>query len=352
MVLRLSKIYFFDLLQFLRQLQKQNQFQIFGYVIAVLICSIAMFIAVLCFLIYKERFFLADNQIGKNHRSKLLHMFGVIVTGIITAYIFSCVLNDFALSKLILYIVAFITLGIYIVVAIKENKTESKGMFIALILTLQAVVFFILYIQLNTSITVFAQHNVRLEFGGYTIWPSMIRSFNLGFVALFSPFLAIWYIKLYKSGANINIPVKFAVGIILAGLSFVTLAVGASFSADAFGQVSILWLVLAHAFCALGEIFISALGPVMMVKLLPKRIAGFGIGVWFLSSAIGIRIGAGISDWDVLTAYSADSIIKTLDTQILLFLKLGSVSIIVGLVLLVLAKSLSRSISDVLRRRY
>ena len=90
----------------------------------------------------------------------------------------------------------------------------------------------------------------------------------------------------------------------------------------------------------------------MMVKLLPKRIAGFGIGVWFVSSAIGIRIGAEISDWGVLTSYSINNIIEVLDKQIMLFLKLGCVSILIGLVLLILSKSLSRSINDVLRRRY
>ena len=324
----------------------------FGYSISLSVCFFVMIISIISLLIYREKFFLTDNQIGKNHQSKWLHIVGIIVSGIIFAYIFACILNNFALSKFVLYIVAFITFIVYAIVAMKENKTESKGMFIALVLILQAVIFFMLYIQLNTSIAVFATHNVRLNFGGYTVEPSMIRSFNLLFVALFAPFLAVWYIRLYKRKISINIPFKFALSLVLAGFSFITLAVGASFGADALGQVSLLWLILAHAFYALGEILLSALGPVMMVKLLPKRIAGFGIGVWFLSSAIGIRLGAEIANWDVLAPYSMSNVISELDKQIMLFLKLGGISVVIGLILLVISKSVTRAMNEVLRRRY
>ncbi|ASG67937.1 hypothetical protein fh0823_06820 [Francisella halioticida] len=63
-------------------------------------------------------------------------------------------------------------------------------------------------------------------------------------------------------------------------------------------KVSIWWEVLAITiFFSSAELLISALGLALMAKLLPKRIMGFGMGTWFITSAIGIKLGTIIATY-------------------------------------------------------
>ena len=44
-----------------------------------------------------------------------------------------------------------------------------------------------------------------------------------------------------------------------------------------------------------GELLVSALGLSLMSKLVPEHMRGFSMGMWFITSALGIKLGSYIA---------------------------------------------------------
>jgi POT family proton-dependent oligopeptide transporter len=110
-----------------------------------------------------------------------------------------------------------------------------------------------------------------------------------------SPILATLYIKLKDK--DLCLPHKFALGILLCSLAYGVLFLACFLNAPT-AKISIWWEVLAITVCfSSAELLISALGLALMAKLLPKRIMGFAMGTWFITSAIGIKLGTMIATY-------------------------------------------------------
>ena len=117
-------------------------------------------------------------------------------------------------------------------------------------------------------------------------WFSVLNSL---FIILLAPlFSKIWASKLNPSG-----PVKFAIGLILLGVGFAFLAVGAMgipMGAET-ASVSIIWLILAYLFHTMGELCVSPVGLSYVSKLAPIKLVGLMFGFWFVCSAIANFLG-------------------------------------------------------------
>jgi POT family proton-dependent oligopeptide transporter len=73
---------------------------------------------------------------------------------------------------------------------------------------------------------------------------------------------------------------------VFAGLGFVILALAAS-RATGGVLVSLWWLNATYLLHTMGELFLSPVGLSAMTKLAPARVAGFMMGVWFVSLSVG-----------------------------------------------------------------
>ncbi|MEO0734146.1 MAG: peptide MFS transporter [Bacteroidota bacterium] len=110
--------------------------------------------------------------------------------------------------------------------------------------------------------------------------------FNSLFIICFAPaFAQLWEKKIswLKRG-----PVKFAMGLILLGIGFAILALGASSIPDGAktASVSMFWLIAAYLFHTLGELCISPVGLSYVSKLAPARLVGLMFGVFFVANFI------------------------------------------------------------------
>ena len=107
---------------------------------------------------------------------------------------------------------------------------------------------------------------------------------NSLFIILFAPLVS----KLWTSKYNPSAPVKFGLGLILVGVGFGILALGASSieKGAVVASVSIIWLILAYLFHTIGELFVSPVGLSYISKLSPVKYVGLMFGVWFTASAI------------------------------------------------------------------
>jgi POT family proton-dependent oligopeptide transporter len=79
---------------------------------------------------------------------------------------------------------------------------------------------------------------------------------------------------------------KFSWGLIFVGLGFAILIPVASGT-----SVSPWWLTLTYLLHTIGELCLSPVGLSATTRLAPARIAGFMMGVWFLSISVGDFIG-------------------------------------------------------------
>ncbi|MDQ5920483.1 MAG: proton-dependent oligopeptide transporter, family [Pseudomonadota bacterium] len=323
-----------------------------GYHEALSLCAVGMVVGLLSFFWFFRRFRDSDNAVGKNTKRLWMRMLLVSLVAVVLAICLGYLLQNLILSRRVLYFIAVVTIIIYLIIATRVNRNEAKGMYIALLLLLIGIVFFAMYIQTATSMTLFALQNVRLTVLGYTIPAGVTQSFNGMFIVLFSPILANLYTNLHVRNINFTIPAKFVLGILLTGCCFVCLGLGGRFFADANAQISLWWMVIAYAFYSAGELFVSALGASMMAQLLPKRFGGFAQGVWYLFTAIGMKIGGELSG--IAAEASGMSVDKfgALNAYVDVFYKLGLTTIAIAFVLSFTVRRLSRAMQSVLDKKY
>ena len=96
----------------------------------------------------------------------------------------------------------------------------------------------------------------------------------------------------------------------------------------------------------------SALGASMVAQLLPKRLGGFAQGMWYLGSAIGMKIGGQLSGFAAADHVASSDAHTVLQSYLGLFYKLGSAAILIAFVLSFAIKPLSKAMQQVMDTKY
>lgn len=310
----------------------------YGWNAAFFISFIGLFSAIINYLYQRNR--IAQLSTGADAKPlcfKRLYtvLLGVILLSFLCAYL----LQHILITQLLLIIVIVMVCLLFFHYLKKESGLVRAKMWVAFILMLEGIVFFTLYQQMPTSLNFFAIHHVRPYLFGFYINPQSFQVFNPLWIMLLSPFLAVWYKKQHEKGQDMSVAHKFALGMTLCGLSFISLYFTQFFANEAY-QVSSAWLILSYFFQSLGELFISALGVAMVAQLVPEAISGFIMGMWFLTSASAGFIGAFVAS--MTKAPSGLSIgYETLTLYADVFLIIGIVTCFFACVMWVLAPRLS-----------
>jgi len=226
---------------------------------------------------------------------------------------------------------------------------ERTKMLAALILIFFSVMFWMLFEQAGSSLSLFAERNTDLTVvPGVTMTAAQTQSFNAGFIVLLAlPFSAMW-IWLAKRKLEPSTPVKFALGLIQVGLGFFVLVFGAQFAGDDF-QVPLIFLALLYLLHTTGELFLSPVGLSMITKLSPVRVVGLMMGVWFLSSSLA-HILAAIIAQQTSSETVAGQVVDLgaqLNTYVTTFQQVGIWGIAAGVLLLLLSPILKNWMGDV-----
>ncbi|MCL9683789.1 oligopeptide:H+ symporter [Legionella sp. EUR-108] len=252
-------------------------------------------------------------------------------------------LQHVMLAKNLLWGITFIVVSVYVYLMRKECKASHMRMLVAFALMVEAVIFFTLYQQMPTSINLFAVHNVTPTFFGITIDAQSFQALNPIWIVLMSPVLAYFYGKLNKKGILFAIPYKFALGMTMCGVSFLMLYFARYFYTGN-GMVSSWWLIFSYLFQSLGELLVSALGVAMVAELVPSRIAGFVMGMWFLTSAVAGFIGATVASYTALPTNIQPGV-ESLLIYTDVFAWIGIVTLIIALCMWLLSPRLDRYIA-------
>jgi POT family proton-dependent oligopeptide transporter len=112
------------------------------------------------------------------------------------------------------------------------------------------------------------------------------------FIVLLAPLFSGLWGWLDRRGLDPSKPTKSALGLTLAGLSFIPLAFAAEQSGASGGLASVWWLVFAYFVLELGEMCLSPVGLSAVTQLAPIRVVSLMMGTWFLATAFSETLAA------------------------------------------------------------
>lgn len=174
------------------------------------------------------------------------------------------------------------------------TKAERARLVTILVLFCGAAVFWGIFEQAGSTLTLFADRNTRNEIFGFAFPSAFWQSTNAALLVLFAPVFAwLWQ---FLGDRDPSVPTKFGFGILFAGLGFAVLVVGAS-QAMTGERVSPLWLFSVYLLHTIGELCLSPVGLSSMTKLAPMRVVSLMMGVWFLATAVGNFLGGSVSGY-------------------------------------------------------
>lgn len=130
-----------------------------------------------------------------------------------------------------------------------------------------------------------------------SITPQIFQQFNAYFIVLLTPITVAFFSWLAKQGKEPLAPRKIGIGMIIAALGFVVLAVGshglpAPADIQATGGVSPKlvspnWLISTYFVLTIAELFLSPMGISFVSKVAPPKYKGLAQGGWLAATAAG-----------------------------------------------------------------
>lgn len=185
--------------------------------------------------------------------------------------------------------------GILLYAFTKFDKIARDRLIVLMVLITSTIVFWSLFEQASTSMTLFADRVIDREIFGITILASQFQSLNALFIIIFAPFFAWLWMRLDKFNMNPNVPLKFTLALFFVAAGFGVMLIGSGM-ANATGHVAVIWLVLMYFLHTTGELCLSPVGLSAVTKLSPKSIVGFSMGTWFLATGLSEILAAKIAN--------------------------------------------------------
>lgn len=227
---------------------------------------------------------------------------------------------------------------------IKGSRQEFQMMLAAMVLITFNTVFWTLFEQAGSSLTLFADRNTDLSvFGWFSISAGQTQFFNALFIVLLAPLFSAMWNAMAKRGVEPTIPIKFGIALMGVGVGFLILVWGSHFAGPDY-KVGLWWLAGLYLVHSIAELCISPVGLSMITKLSIARIVGLMMGVWFLSIAVAQYVAGIVAQFaSVETVGGQVTNLKvSLDTYVGVFTTISEISIGLGIVLLLLSFPLKK----------
>lgn len=209
---------------------------------------------------------------------------GVLEEGFTQSVILDSVIDAISLVSIVLSIGYFVLMFR----SSKVTANERSHLMAYVPLWIGATLFFMIFEQAAAKMATYAESRTNLDAGLFTINPELYQSVNPAGIVILSPFMAILWVKL--AGKFPSTAQKFSIGVLLAGLSFVFLAI----TSEMFPGATSPWWILAVAFLiqTVGELCLSPVGLSATTRMAPRAFASQAMALWFLTSAVGQSLAA------------------------------------------------------------
>ena len=212
-----------------------------------------------------------------------------------------------------------------------RHSADRVRIFKILVLFIAATIFWSLYEQGGSTLTLFAERNTSREIMGFSFPASWMQSLNPIYIILFlGPGFAWLWLRLGSSEPSTT--TKFALGLLFMAMGW-SVMVGAAYNASNGVLVSPYWLACMYLLHSVGEMCLSPVGLSAMSKLAPQKIASLTMGIWFLASAVGSYIAGRVS-----------GLYETLALESI-FITLCTVALVASVILFLLSKTLDKKLA-------
>lgn len=163
---------------------------------------------------------------------------------------------------------------------------ERDRMLASIYFILAQIPFWALFEQAGSSLTLFTDRLVDRTIFGLSVPTPVFQALNAMYIVIFGPVMAWLWIALARRKLNPSAPVKFALGVAMAGMGFLALVAGMKMS-GANGMTAVFYIFLIYWIHTIGELMVSPVGMSALTKLAPARAVGMTMGAWFLYSGLG-----------------------------------------------------------------
>jgi len=243
-------------------------------------------------------------------------------------------IQDQGAVKWVLYAAFAIVYGWIILTSVMNLPPHPRNrIFAALILITVQVLFWALFEQAGSSLSLYTDRSVDRNIFGQEIKTSVFQSLNAMYIVLLGPLFAALWVWLGKRGMDPSAPAKFGLGVIQLGLGFLVLVWGAT--AAGAGMTPVIFIFLIYLLHTTGELCLSPVGLSAMTRLSVPKMVGLIMGAWFLASGAGNFAAAQIAQLTSADGGGADQVISVYST-------VGKLAVGVGLALIALSPFIKR----------
>jgi len=274
----------------------------FGWHMAFLVGGVSVFIGLLIYFFLRNSVTKLDSPIGKIKLSPKIWIVGISII-LLASFCCSFLLSHVAVNNILFTLMGIFLIGYYVYEMQKATHYDRMKIAACLLLILIEVVYFVLYFQAYTSVELFIDRVVNRDFMGVVVPTEAYMGLNPILLIILGPMLAFFYRKIsVKYGKDLSIMMKFALGLLVISVSFLTLVLGILVT-ESNTLVSSLWVIIAFCFYTLGEMLVTAIGIVVVKDLVPEKMYGIAVGTWFF----GCALAALLSGWLASFAGVADT---------------------------------------------
>lgn len=235
---------------------------------------------------FARKYSLYDNVIWGKDRSKLskrgfghlfiyiLFLYGLALYAFSHVYLASTLISIGCVLGILWFLKKTLAL---------QNQARIKQL-IALILIIEAVVFFIIYNQMNSTLILFANANSDHNMFGFTISAAQYQMLNPLLILVIGSQLP----RFYRYVPQFTIPYQFAAGTVLAGIALLVMTYAASIATQ--GIINGNYIALTYILISIAELWVSAVGLSMIGLYCDNTAIAFAMGVWYLASSMSHAI--------------------------------------------------------------
>jgi proton-dependent oligopeptide transporter, POT family len=221
-----------------------------------------------------------------------------------------------------------------------KNYKEKVMQIIGIFLVIEAVIYFIVYNQMFSTLTLFAKHNMNLDLFGITVTPATFAALDALWLIALSPIFAKLYMSMNKRNIHLEIPFKYAIGTAISGIAFIVLVLVIKTTAID-GMISGNWMILYYFFAATAELLIAALGMSLISLYFREEVVTIGMGFFMLALAAGGALAGKLGEFVAMpsTKLAATS---SLPIYTVYFEWVGAICLFLGVIYFIIAIILRR----------
>jgi POT family proton-dependent oligopeptide transporter len=161
------------------------------------------------------------------------------------------------------------------------------------------------------------------------------QSINPFWIIVLTPLIVGFFGYMKARRKELSTPSKFAWGTIIAGLSSLVM-IFACLSTDIYhNKVSSLWIFSSYGVFTISELFVSPVGLSLTSKVAPRRLTALMMGGWFITTSLGGKVSA------ILAGFW-----DTFDNKAIFFAISFVAAMIAGLLLFPLTKKLNKIVVE------